>query len=888
VNALRVTLPALVLLCASLAESGSPPSSAASSSESIGRRIENAAALERKGDFAAARAALDGIVRDAHERHGAASVEVADAAQKRGWVLYRLGEYRAAVADLNRALAICRAQSDALRTARALSSLGVVRRDLDDYVQAERDFAEALRLARTGDTRAHLDMQAVIHNDFAGLRFYQGDLVAAIAEYERGGELFRGLHGEHSVELAQIYNNLGLMHHQLGRYDEAQRWFGRSLPLKETLYGPRHATTASTVTNLGDVAFALGRYEAARAFYARALATFEESLGPEHPNVAIVETSLAEVDLAQSSPDAALERLRHALRIREASIGAASSWVAEALLPQARAMQALSRPHDARESAERALAIALTAGEKELLWQAHAAYARILAEQGAHPASIFFGKHAVNLIQEMRAEVAAIGRPVQRSFLAAREPAYRELADVLITTGRLPEAQEVLDMLKEEEYTDFLRSRTSESDFGRTRSSLTSSESRLAQELRASVAAATSITTPVDRVAPLRARLRKLASDAVATVRSNESAETPGLRLEPPAAGTTIVRYVVLRDRLRILGRHAGGSWRRDVAASPREINEQVFALREALQDPKREARTPAGAAYRLLFAPIAAELEAARTRRLELVLDGTLRYLPFGVLHDGRAYLVENYAIAVRTPAAPRRPAAASVPSRVAAFGVARGAEGFAPLPRVSAELEWIVQRGAGDRTGVMPGIVAMDEEFTAARLRQALAVGFPAVHLASHFVFRPGAVEDSFLLLGGGERLTLAALREKDYSLDGVSLLTLSACETAVGEPDASGREFESFSVLAQRQGAAHVLATLWPVADTSSAIFMARFYRDLRNGADPADALRHAQRTFVTVRGGQLPQKYRHPYYWAGYVASGGFPPAEHREVTRPDSP
>jgi len=75
----------------------------------------------------------------------------------------------------------------------------------------------------------------------------------------------------------------------------------------------------------------------------------------------------------------------------------------------------------------------------------------------------------------------------------------------------------------------------------------------------------------------------------------------------------------------------------------------------------------------------------------------------------------------------------------------------------------------------------------------------------------------------------------------LQGVALLALSACDTAVGQPGATGREFESFGVLAQRQGARAVLATLWPVSDLSTASFMARLYRE--HGRDTAAALRHA---------------------------------------------
>jgi CHAT domain-containing protein len=204
----------------------------------------------------------------------------------------------------------------------------------------------------------------------------------------------------------------------------------------------------------------------------------------------------------------------------------------------------------------------------------------------------------------------------------------------------------------------------------------------------------------------------------------------------------------------------------------------------------------------------------------------------------------------------------------------VTKGAPGLAALTGVAAELDRIVKAGDADPYGVLPGFIALDEAFSAARLQTALVEGFPGIHIATHFVFRPGPVEDSYLLLGNGVRLTLAELRSPRYPLQGVALLVLSACETAVGQPGANGREFESFGVLAQRQGARAVLATLWPVSDLSTAAFMARLYREHqqadRGQRDTAAALRHAQLSFVREKGtGVAAGIWRHPFYWAPYV-------------------
>jgi hypothetical protein len=63
----------------------------------------------------------------------------------------------------------------------------------------------------------------------------------------------------------------------------------------------------------------------------------------------------------------------------------------------------------------------------------------------------------VNALQEIRGNIRQLEKESQKSFLAANEGTYRTLADILIETGRLPEAEQVLALLKDEEYSGLLR-----------------------------------------------------------------------------------------------------------------------------------------------------------------------------------------------------------------------------------------------------------------------------------------------------------------------------------------------------------------------------------------------------------------------------------------------
>src|SRR6202048_4864473 len=97
------------------------------------------------------------------------------------------------------------------------------------------------------------------------------------------------------------------------------------------------------------------------------------------------------------------------------------------------------------------------------------------------------------------------------------------------------------------------------------------------------------------------------------------------------------------------------------------------------------------------------------------------------------------------------------------------------------------------------------------------------------------------------------LAQIKKLPNLFGGVQVLTLSACNTGVGDNTADGKEVEGFGVLAQRQGAKAVIASLWPVADASTSRLMQDFYRirESAPGITKLEALRQAQ--LGLLRGG-----------------------------------
>jgi CHAT domain-containing protein len=155
--------------------------------------------------------------------------------------------------------------------------------------------------------------------------------------------------------------------------------------------------------------------------------------------------------------------------------------------------------------------------------------------------------------------------------------------------------------------------------------------------------------------------------------------------------------------------------------------------------------------------------------------------------------------------------------------------------------------------------------------------------VHIASHFHLAAAEEESSYLLLGDGQRLPLARLAQMPW--DQVRLVLLSACDSAVGDTARQGREFNGLAGVLRQAGAGHVLASLWPIADASTAEFMREFYRPMAAGPAPAGRAPLAARSrlgaatgrqlagagaaAVAKRGTKAGAASAHPYHWAAFA-------------------
>ena len=308
-----------------------------------------------------------------------------------------------------------------------------------------------------------------------------------------------------------------------------------------------------------------------------------------------------------------------------------------------------------------------------------------------------------------------------------------------------------------------------------------------------------------------------------------------------------------------------------------------------------------------MLLGPVAAEL---KNKRLLVVSDGVLQFIPFAGLPDPRATdsraLSVNHEIVtapsvsvvalLRQETANRKPAPKAFAvfadpvftdddprASTAQLAHTKPAEkdysgevlrsmtesGLTDLRRLRFsrhEADEIARLAPNDAKLQAVDFEANRKLATSAELSQ-----YRVVHFATH-----GLINNRHPELSG---IVLSLVDEKGQSQNGflrlydlynlklsADLVVLSACQTALGK-EIKGEGLVGLTRGFMYAGAPRVIASLWQIEDRASAEFMKRFYQGmLVQKLRPAAALRAAQTSM------QKDKRWNHPHYWAAFTLQG----------------
>jgi CHAT domain-containing protein len=824
------------------------------------------------------------------------------------------GDLDKALSMYTESLAICRELGDKSRIAQSLNNIADIHESRGDTNKALSMYTESLAMRRElGDKRGivgSLNRIAGVHLTWSAYRGALLELSESESLCRVGG--FKSLLAEnrklHSEILASV-----------GSADLAAASLAEAGKLYAELDSPDGQS--KVLVGDGDARFSNGDASAALVAYTRALelrtkATLAEGIAGGRIGEALL--GLGRIPEAIVSLEGFIERNR-AKGIVEG--------VARALGSLGRAQLRQNRQDNAKASFLGALSIAERTGDANEAANALRELSEIALRQGNVAAAILLAKRGIDARQSQRAGASALEDGMRTSLTGRLAPDYRRLADLLVVEGRVSESEQVLALLKESELraagaaterraTILLRSRA-ESDAEVAYLQASSETVALGARLRILELAKQPSKEVLDERADLLKRLEmaekffeKEMERIVTEARSSGSASRAealqgsgdGISkslLDLPE-GTAALSMLWLDDRVRMIVTTPSVRVIRTSMVDARTLGKRILAFREVLTDPSKDPLPASWALYDLLWKPVSEDLRRLKVGHVMLSLDGPVRYIPLGALHDGSGYLAERLRLSLFSPT--ERDRITQRPSNrwdVLFAGVSNGRTvddglgsqvSFSNLPGVRDEARRVRAVLAGGPPTVLDG------GFDLQSLRTGLLARPKVVHLASHFLLRSGSESESFLLTGKGDVLRISDSQTLSTSLfRSVELLTLSACQTGMTSETADGREVESIATVFQRKGASAVLSTLWPVADASTAAFMGTFYT-LR-AQDPrrtkAWCLREAQvrmirgevappgapkpvatrgTTSIKVSAKGLRKDWSHPYHWAPFILQG----------------
>jgi CHAT domain-containing protein/tetratricopeptide (TPR) repeat protein len=805
--------------------------------------------------------------------------------------------------------------AESLPVANALQDLGSLYLITNDNLKAEQMNLRALALKEKILGPTHIQVGLLLHQ--LGLIYYRrGDYRTADTYYQRSLAIKEKVLGPDHPLVAYTVNNMGLMYWKELQYSKAAAFFRRALEIEEKAHGPESLEAVYPLSNLGIIAKETGDYDAAEAYYKRALAIREKLLGPGHPDTGTLMESLGILyrdrgDYAKAEP-----YFLRSIEVTEKSLGIDHpdnirhfrnlSQLYEA---EGDATKAVTAFQHLKDLEEKNLPLNLAVGSER--------------QKLAYFDPFISSMEKIISFQVQEAPDAGEARNLSATTLVYRKGRVLDaMADSLSALWNRSSIEDraMLDRLKN--VTSQLAAlvlngpkQLSFADHQQRIMALTAQREKLEEEV-ARRSAGFYQETKTETLAAVRAAMP---ADAVLIEFGVYRPFDPKKSFESQKQWGD-PRYIayVIPDRGEVQWKDLGPT--SDVDAS-------VSAFRDALRDPGRQDVKPlARALDQKIMRPLRTMMGDAT--HLLVSPDGQLDLIPFEALVDeeGR-YLVERFSVSYLTAGRDllRMQVAReskSVPVVIAnpAFGeppvslVANAATGGPRRPAMNqrrsvttgkdlstvyfAPLTGTAQEARAIQSLFPEAKVLTGTKATKAALKQ---VNAPRIlHIATHGFFLQNATADaspeagkqaakdtrtigasasienpllrSGLALSGAnvtktssEDGILTALEAANLNLWGTKLVTLSACETGVGDVKNSEGVYglrRSF-VLA---GAETLVMSLWPVSDYVTREMMTSYYTGLKKGLGRGEALRQAELAMMKRKGRE------HPFYWASFIQSG----------------
>jgi CHAT domain-containing protein/Flp pilus assembly protein TadD len=756
----------------------------------------------------------------------------------------------------------------------------------------------------------------------------QGDYVRAADNYQKVLTLAErvGL----KVGIAAVSAKMGNLHYIQGNIAQAMEYYLRSVRLYEEVGSKLEITYP--LANLGNAYFSLGNYEKALEHFQKILKIYEQFSSIS--GAAWLRNQIADVYAAQGKNEPALTYYDLSLKAHEESGN--KPMQAHSLYGIGRIRFTEGKYAEAASLFARAAILARAGNSPEMLWKILnlLGQTRRALHENEQARKDFVASIAV--IEQLRSQVAGSERDQELSFESKTTPYLEMvelLIEANDLTGAFVFAERakgrmLLDVLRHGR-ADITSSMTAdERDKERTlNASMTTVSSQIRREIALPQPDQTKLAGLEQRLQ--RARLEYEAYETRIHAAHPEliiqRGESQPLTINEagsliPDQETALLEYVVAPEKtyLFVLTRTSisepvaatvfVGNLRLKVFSIPitsRELATRVTQFRQTLAGNSLGFKEPARQLYDLLLRPAAKEL-AGKTI-VGIVPSGQLWELPFqALLSQQDRYVLQDHALfyapslsvlremrkksalheiakrtgdvpnasLVKVNAAPSAPPPALLamgnPSLSASL-VSRAQSDdrsltLGDLPDAEREVKDLGEIYGAQRSRILIGTAAREETVKAEAGR------YPVLHFATHGLLDDENPLYSRLLLSSSNGnddgfLEAREIMKLDLQAD---LAVLSACQTARGTIG-PGEGLIGMSWAFFIAGASTTVVSQWKVDSASTSRLMVDFHRALQGADKPApvnkaEALRRAALKLMSV------PKYRHPFYWSGFVVVG----------------
>jgi CHAT domain-containing protein/tetratricopeptide (TPR) repeat protein len=867
-----------------------------------------------------------------------------------GLVYHVLSDMQKALDSLNQALSLWRAAGDRRGQAQTLTNIGYSYNDLGDLRRALAIFDEALALwQKSGDLRgATLTLTAI------GLLYSSlGDMQRALDAHDKAAQFFQKM-GDKSGEAVTL-NALAYVYDTLDDKDKALNCYKKAVQLYKA--AGRRSSEAVTMGLIGEIYDSLGDKQKALDFYKKSL-EISRSLG-DHRAEAYALKDIGDIFVYFGEKDKALDYFKRALSLSQSLSD---------LRGQAYVLNSTGYVYEMSGQKQKALdyykqAIALNRATEDRAGEAQTLHniTSVARDLGDLKDAYDQGKALLSIVETLRTKVAS--QDLRASYFASAHQHYELYIDILMrlhrqdpAAGYAAAALEASERARGRVLLDLLNEARAdirqgldpallqqERDLQQLLNAKAERQVRLLSDAHTDEQAAAikkevaDITSRYEQVlAQIRATSRRYA-----TLTQPRTLSLPEIQRQLMDADTMLLEYSLGDERsylwavtsasataYELPGRNkiegaAIRLYRSLTAYSEPQRDQSPQQRRNALVEEDSQYSQAAVELTKILLEPIASHLAA---KRLVIVADGVLQYVPFAALPDPNDVkqgkyeqqpLVVNHEIinlpsisivsALRSEIKERSPAPkalavladpvfekddprvnlkrrtskSGVNTTSARLNTSRGQQPmrsdapenmreklhFQRLPFSSGEAMAIANLVPEQERRVALGFDASLSTAKSAELQQ-----YRILHFATH-----GLIYGVHPQLYG---VVLSLVDRQGNSQDGflrlneiynlklaADLVVLSACQTALGK-DIKGEGLVGIARGFMYAGAARVVASLWKVDDRASAELMKYFYDGLfgQPRLRPAAALRAAQ----VKMWKQL--RWRSPYFWAAFMLQG----------------